>query len=634
MSYQVLARKWRPSQFNEVVGQTHVLEPLRHALENNRLHHAYLFTGTRGVGKTTIARILAKALNCEQGVSATPCGTCQSCREINEGRFVDLLEIDAASRTKVEDTRELLDNVQYRPSQGRFKVYLIDEVHMLSRHSFNALLKTLEEPPEHVKFLLATTDPQKLPITVVSRCLQFNLRALTPDLITQQLQTVLSAETIDYDAEALPLLARAARGSMRDGLSLTDQAIAQGSGAVNLQSVQQMLGNVPRADMIGLLSKIAANDANGAFALLDEMAALVPDIGMVLAELQALLHRLALVQQLPELATDEEQQGGFKQLLRQLPAEVIQLYYRLVLEGRKELPHSVDDRSGVEMTLLRLLAFRPVDGLTVDATINETGERATATPSAVSSDAVAEVTPEPPPPARPSPSASPTAASTPPTPDTPPETEVAGDLSDLLQMREQLRSADRGQTDGEKKNDIEPATVEATSVTDTPVASPQASSPVTTTVSDPETVQNQPELTSLLPQLTPDIRLAEQVDDWSALIAAMDISGLGRQLLLNSNLLKVADNHWLINVAPAQQSLLSDATAESVRLALQQSLAAQGKFEFRVEEPRVPTPLMIQQHIDAYRHQLAVEWVQNDAAVLELKQRFAAEVDESTIKAV
>ncbi len=247
MAYQVLARKWRPMQFDQVVGQQHVLEPLLHALEQQRLHHAYLFTGTRGVGKTTIARILAKALNCERGVSARPCGECPSCEEIEQGRFVDLIEVDAASRTKVEDTRELLDNVQYRPTRGRYKVYLIDEVHMLSRHSFNALLKTLEEPPEHVKFLLATTDPQKLPVTVVSRCLQFNLRALDREQIVGQLEYVLENENVPHDAQALTLLAQSAKGSMRDALSLTDQAIAQGQGKVQVESVQRMLGHLADA---------------------------------------------------------------------------------------------------------------------------------------------------------------------------------------------------------------------------------------------------------------------------------------------------------------------------------------------------------------------------------------------------
>ncbi|HAE89488.1 MAG TPA: DNA polymerase III subunit gamma/tau, partial [Idiomarina sp.] len=357
MAYQVLARKWRPMQFDQVVGQQHVLEPLFHALEQQRLHHAYLFTGTRGVGKTTIARILAKALNCERGVSARPCGECPSCEEIEQGRFVDLIEVDAASRTKVEDTRELLDNVQYRPTRGRYKVYLIDEVHMLSRHSFNALLKTLEEPPEHVKFLLATTDPQKLPVTVVSRCLQFNLRALDREQIVGQLEYVLENENVPHDAQALTLLAQSAKGSMRDALSLTDQAIAQGQGKVQVESVQRMLGHLADAHVHPLLDALASGDSGSVFEKFDELKSLVPDPLMILNELQRVIHRIALIQQIPAMMGAEDKTNTTEALLRKLPAEVLQLYYRIVIEGKKEAPYAVDPQSAVEMTLLRLLSF-------------------------------------------------------------------------------------------------------------------------------------------------------------------------------------------------------------------------------------------------------------------------------------
>ena len=622
MSYQVLARKWRPAQFNQVVGQTHVLEPLRHALENDRLHHAYLFTGTRGVGKTTIARILAKALNCQQGVTSTPCGECESCLQIDQGRFVDLLEIDAASRTKVEDTRELLDNVQYRPTQGRFKVYLIDEVHMLSRHSFNALLKTLEEPPEHVKFLLATTDPQKLPITVVSRCLQFNLRALTSDLISGQLEHVLSAETVPYDSQALPLLARAARGSMRDALSLTDQAIAQGRGQVQLESVQQMLGNLPVADVQKLLQHIVANDANGAFEQLEKMTALLPDISVVLTELQALLHRLALVQQLPELANHEEQSAGFNTLVQQVPAEVVQLYYQIVLEGRKELPYSVDDRSGVEMTLLRLLAFRPTEGLNVEPSADFAAEP-TSLPESVTTPAPAMgPAADPEPKLEPGPQPQPE-----PEPEPAPQASASSGLDDLLKTRDQLlqQSTDTSTSPapaGEKKNTNEPSAEQN---------SPNAELTPVVALGKRQEPNTMPEAGA---ELTPDIRRAEQLDEWAALIVATEVTGLARQLLLNSNLEKIADNHWRVVVAPDQQSLLSAATEQTVRDALTEVLSSNGNFEFTVEEPRVPTPLMIQQRIDAYQHQLAVEWIHQNQAVAELKQRFAAEIDDASITAV
>jgi len=376
MSYQVLARKWRPRNFAQVVGQQHVLKPLFNALKTGRLHHAWLLTGTRGVGKTTIARILAKSLNCEQGITAEPCGTCSACVAIEQGRFVDLLEIDAASRTKVEDTRELLDNVQYAPTQGRFKVYLIDEVHMLSRHSFNALLKTLEEPPEHVKFLLATTDPQKLPITVLSRCLQFNLKALSRDEIANHLQQVLSAEQIPFDADAIQALARAAQGSLRDALSLTDQAIAQGEQAVTMAGVQQMLGSVPGYEVAQLLQQIVAGDAAGMMETLDNVASQVPDLAGLLPELQQTVQQMALFQVVPHSAWVTQLDEQAQQLAGQLAAELLQVFYDILVQGRRDLALAADVRSGVEMTLLRLLAFRP-QSLEVNETPAVTGASAT-----------------------------------------------------------------------------------------------------------------------------------------------------------------------------------------------------------------------------------------------------------------
>ncbi len=369
MSYQVLARKWRPRKFAEMVGQEHVLRALINALENNRLHHAYLFTGTRGVGKTTVARIFAKSLNCESGVSAEPCGQCSACVEIDEGRFVDLIEVDAASRTKVEDTRELLDNVQYAPTRGRYKVYLVDEVHMLSAHSFNALLKTLEEPPPHVKFLLATTDPQKLPATVLSRCLQFNLKRLPLALISSHLQQLLAAEDIAHDAQALRLLARAADGSMRDALSLLDQAIAFGGGAVHEAEVRSMLGSIERGQVIGLLRALAAADAPELLRIVDQLSQQSPDYQDLLAELLCSLQQIAIAQSVPG-AVDEnlDDRDAVLELARQLPAEDVQLYYQIGLIGRRDLPLSPDQRAGLEMILLRMLAFRPLDSRAVGAT--------------------------------------------------------------------------------------------------------------------------------------------------------------------------------------------------------------------------------------------------------------------------
>ncbi len=360
MSYQVLARKWRPKLFREMVGQEHVLKALINALDHDRLHHAYLFTGTRGVGKTTIARILAKCLNCDIGVSSEPCNQCTSCCEINEGRFVDLIEVDAASRTKVEDTRELLENVQYAPTRGRYKVYLIDEVHMLSNSSFNALLKTLEEPPPHVKFLLATTDPQKLPVTVLSRCLQFSLKNMSAERIVGHLQFILEKEMVPFEEAGLWLLGRSADGSMRDALSLTDQAISFGNGKITELDVRTMLGSIDQTLVYDVLNGLIAEDGSAILASVANLAEHSPDYNEVMAELIAVLHRIAIAQVVPEAV--DNSLGDRKQIYdfaQKIASEDIQLYYQTALLGRRDLPLSPDARSGLEMTLLRMLAFKP-----------------------------------------------------------------------------------------------------------------------------------------------------------------------------------------------------------------------------------------------------------------------------------
>lgn len=360
MSYQVLARKWRPQTFHELVGQSHVKQALVNALTQNRLHHAYLFTGTRGVGKTTIARIFAKSLNCDKGISAEPCGQCSSCTDIEAGRYIDLLEIDAASRTKVEDTREILDNVQYAPTRGRYKVYLIDEVHMLSKHSFNALLKTLEEPPEHVKFLLATTDPQKLPVTILSRCLQFNLNALSQSEIHEQLAHVLQQEQLSFDDKSLQVLAKAADGSMRDALSLTDQAVAQTNGNISYQAVQSMLGLMDTHYSQTMLAAVLCQDGD---ALLSEVKNLVsrnPNFVALLDDLIALTHLIQLAQLVPSAAAlDESNREFIEQVAQTTDAQQIQVYYQLLLNGKKDLQWAPDAKLGFEMIMLRLLAFQP-----------------------------------------------------------------------------------------------------------------------------------------------------------------------------------------------------------------------------------------------------------------------------------
>jgi DNA polymerase-3 subunit gamma/tau len=362
MAYQVLARKWRPRTFSQMVGQEHVVKALSHALERDRTHHAYLFTGTRGVGKTSLARILAKALNCEDRQAADPCGQCQSCKEIDEGRFVDLIEVDAASRTKVEDTRDLLENAQYAPTRGRYKIYLIDEVHMLSAHSFNALLKTLEEPPLHVKFLLATTDPQKIPVTVLSRCLQFNLKRMAPEQIAGQMGYVLEREQIAFDPEALNALAWAADGSMRDGLSLLDQAIVHGAGDVRREAVQAMLGSVPREPIFALLRRLAEGSGPAVLAQIAALDEHALDFADVLQQLLRLLHQVALAQHWPETARGDEHAEALLQLAGSLAPEDVQLYYQIGLLCRRDLPYAPDPRSGFEMAMLRMLAFRPEGG--------------------------------------------------------------------------------------------------------------------------------------------------------------------------------------------------------------------------------------------------------------------------------
>ena len=364
MSYQVLARKWRPRKFAELVGQEHVVRALTNALDTGRMHHAYLFTGTRGVGKTTIARIFAKSLNCERGESADPCGECAVCTAVDAGRFVDLLEIDAASNTGVDDVREVIENAQYAPARGRFKVYLVDEVHMLSKPAFNALLKTLEEPPPHVKFLLATTDPQKLPVTVLSRCLKFNLKRLLPDQISGQMRHILGAENIQYEDSAIVELARAADGSLRDGLSLLDQAIAYGGGSLQADDVRAMLGSVARGQVLGLLEALAIGDGQQLLNECTRIASFSPDFGGVLDDLAAVLHRLQLIQLVPGYRPEgsDADDSALVALAERLMPEDVQLYYQIATAGRRDLAIAPDARTGFEMAMLRMLAFRPADG--------------------------------------------------------------------------------------------------------------------------------------------------------------------------------------------------------------------------------------------------------------------------------
>jgi DNA polymerase-3 subunit gamma/tau len=398
MSYQALARKWRPRRFSELVGQEHVVRALAHALDSGRLHHAFLFTGTRGVGKTTIARIFAKSLNCEKGPTSSPCGECGACREIDAGRFVDLLEIDAASNTGIDNVRELIDNAQYAPARGRYKVYLIDEVHMLSKSAFNALLKTLEEPPPHVKFLLATTDPQKLPVTVLSRCIKFNLKRLTPEQIDGQMRQILGAEGVAFDEEAIDVLARAADGSLRDGLSLLDQAIAHGGGSLSADDVHAMLGTVERARVRVLLDILAGGDGASLIGEIDRIASFAPDFGQVLDELAALLHRIQLLQLVPGAAGEDD--AALLGLAGRVNVEDVQLWYQITVAGRRDLPLAPTPRVGFEMTLLRMLAFVPAGAESTVAPKSSTSvtaspRTATRTPATAAAATAAQAEPAP-----------------------------------------------------------------------------------------------------------------------------------------------------------------------------------------------------------------------------------------------
>jgi DNA polymerase-3 subunit gamma/tau len=368
MTYQVLARKWRPRNFASLIGQEHVVRALRHALQEQRLHHAYLFTGTRGVGKTTLARILAKCLNCERGISAEPCGNCSACIEIDGGRFIDLLEVDAATNTKVDEMRQLLDTAQYAPTRARYKVYVIDEVHQLSGHAFNAMLKTLEEPPEHLKFILATTDPQKIPVTVLSRCLQFNLKQMPRAAIGAHLARVLEAEAVPFEPEALPLIGRAAAGSMRDALSLLDQAIAHGGGRIGLEDVRAMLGVIDETYLPRLIEAVVREDGPAVMAIADEMQARSLSFDGALQDLASLLLRVALTHAVPgAIEPDAPDREALAALAARLDPEMVQLYYQIAVQGREDLPLAPDEHAGFVMTLLRMLAFRPEGGAVMAA---------------------------------------------------------------------------------------------------------------------------------------------------------------------------------------------------------------------------------------------------------------------------
>lgn len=650
MSYQVLARKWRPQAFADVVGQEHVLTALANGLSLGRIHHAYLFSGTRGVGKTSIARLLAKGLNCETGITSTPCGVCDNCREIEQGRFVDLIEIDAASRTKVEDTRDLLDNVQYAPARGRFKVYLIDEVHMLSRHSFNALLKTLEEPPSHVKFLLATTDPQKLPVTILSRCLQFHLKALDVEQIRQQLEHILQQEQIAAEPRALQLLARAAEGSMRDALSLTDQAIAMGQGSVTRDSVAQMLGTLDDEQPLALIEALSDGNGEQVMALLSQAASRGVEWEALLVEMLRLLHRIAMVQLLPSSLSDDDvsQAQRLRELGRVLPPADVQLYYQTLLMGRKDLPLAPDRRLGVEMTLLRALAFHP------QALIAEPVARPVLTP---------QVAPTSTPVTAAQPQMAPPQTEVPPIPaDYPDMAPAPENLSDatsqLLQARTQLlrQGASKAKKSEPAARSARPANAALERLANvTERVQQRATEPAVKAAAKPEAyrwkaqtpteVIAEPVATpkalrsALEHEKTPELaqRLAEEAqqrDAWAAEIAALSLPKLVQQLALNA-WKEQGDGAVCLHLRSSQRHLNSGSARQALAEAL--SHAAGQTVELTIIEDdnsAVLTPLEWRQAIYEEKLSQARQSIISDTHIQTLRRFFDADLDEESIRPV
>ncbi|WP_373183657.1 DNA polymerase III subunit gamma/tau [Halomonas campaniensis] len=659
MSYQVLARKWRPRTFHELVGQEHVQRALVNALDQGRLHHAYLFTGTRGVGKTTLARILAKCLNCtakgygDEGITSTPCGECDSCRAIDEGRFVDLIEVDAASRTKVEDTRELLDNVQYAPTQGRYKVYLIDEVHMLSTSSFNALLKTLEEPPPHVKFLLATTDPQKLPATVLSRCLQFTLKHMPPERIVDHLARVLEAEAVPFEESALWLLGRAAEGSMRDAMSLTDQAIAFGQGRVEHADVAAMLGTLDQRHVLALVEALAEVDAARLLAEVAALAERAPDFASVLDEVTAVLHRLAIAQMVPEaLDNGHGDRDALLALAARFTAEDVQLYYQIGIQGRGDMEHAPDLRSALEMSLLRMLAFRP-QGVPRPAKTplplrGDPGRQgdpgadagAAAAPPARGPAAAPEVTvpdpgaaapvasvpvraePEQPAPAAPEP-AEPPAAMGPAADDEPPpwvaqapEPEPEPPVAPPVDAPASVPGPAAGSPAGTAEAEPEPE---------------QASAPAKAVPSPAEAGPP-----SVAPTEAAGARPREGVfghADWLAGFEALGLGGLTRNLAANCVVEDDDGTRLQLRLDPSLSAMKADIHIERI----QQALAEHGVARrLVVEEGPLPeaveTPRQQAERLAAQRHAEAVAALHRDPHIQKLQQAFGARLIESTVK--
>ncbi len=617
MSYQVLARKWRPKSFDSLVGQEHVVRALTHALNEARLHHAYLFTGTRGVGKTTLARILAKSLNCEQGVSATPCGVCSACREIDSGRFVDLLEVDAATNTKVDEMRQLLENAVYAPTRGRFKVYVIDEVHMLSNSAFNAMLKTLEEPPEHVKFILATTDPQKIPVTVLSRCLQFNLKQMTPQLIAGHLQRILEVEAISADAQALNLIARSASGSMRDALSLLDQAIAHGAGQVDEAQVREMLGTVDLDYLYALLDALLAGDAPGMLGIADDMATRSLSFDAALQELASLFTRLQIAQLAPQaIADDLPERARLLDLAARLDAEYVQLGYQIAVHGRRELPLAPDEQAGFIMTLLRLLTFRPstADDAPAAAPVTRpaAGGRASASGASVAAPGVR--------------AASAAAVSS------------ATSATSATSARS-ARSARSGVAAPPPSASL-PAVERAPAVEDSEARGIDAADEVGAVGSDRSPAVVEPPPAPLVaPSAEPaapatPLPAAEVSTDWHQILGAVKLGGMARELAQHCQLLSVDGARIVLCLAPVHRHLLMRPAQEKLQQVLGEYFGRPLQLAIELQDVAGETPAATAQRHRQERQQRAVEAVEQDDFVREVIEVFDATLIESSIKPV
>lgn len=614
MTYQALARKWRPRTFEQVVGQQHVVQALSNALAQQRIHHAMLFSGTRGVGKTTLGRIISKCLNCETGVTATPCGTCGACEQIDQGRFVDLIEIDAASRTKVDDTRELLDNVQYAPTRGRYKVYLIDEVHMLSKHSFNALLKTLEEPPPHVRFLLATTDPQKLPITILSRCLQFNLKRLPPLLIRERLASILAEEGVEAETDALQALAIAADGSMRDSLSLTDQAIAFAGGALTLKSVEDMLGSVGAQDVLAVIEVVNGQDPDAMAALLHKLDEQAPDFDGLLAQIASALQQIALAQLVPAYRNEASvfDADKLQALADAVSPEDVQLFYQIAMQGRRDLPVAPDPRAGFEMTLLRMMAFRPA--ATGGTTGTGTGGQARARER--------QSEPAEPEPASPVIPRSEIPAA-PPKPTPAPATRGSAVADRLQRSRARLQGAAKDPEPAPlSKPDPEPATPShVPNVAETPVtaAAPAREAPAA----------KQPAPDASRP------RVLLSAADWPELVRDLAVDGMAAQLARRSECAEVTDAKIRLRLPAELGRFNRPATVERLRDVLRQQLANPGLvLDIDIVEAVGPTLSSIESDEAAARQADAEAALADDDNVSEFARRFGATILEGSIQPV